>query len=175
MDTVIMYWVVVLFVIRLLFLRVSKMNEKRIVANGGVEYGKGVSKAMAIVHCLIYLCALMESLWTHTKIDSVSIVGMLLTVFSMIILYWITRLLRDIWTVKLMVAKDHTYNNHWLFRYIKHPNYFLNIIPELIGICLLCHAWYTLMVAIPVYGWIMYQRIREENQILRNIIAPNSL
>ena len=103
-------FVAIIFVIRLYFLRVSKQNEARIVADGGREYGAFNSK--------------------------------------------------------LMVAKNHQYVDHWLFRNIKHPNYFLNIVPELVGIILVCQAWYTARLLLPIYAIIMYIRIIEENKII---------
>ena len=89
-----------------------------------------------------------------------------LVVFSMYMLYMVSRLLSPIWTVKLMVAKNHQYVDHWLFRNIKHPNYFLNIVPELVGIILVCQAWYTALLLLPIYAIIMYIRIIEENKII---------
>ncbi|NRE25541.1 isoprenylcysteine carboxylmethyltransferase family protein, partial [Enterococcus faecalis] len=73
------------------------------------------------------------------------------------------------WTVKLIFADKHTLNTNWLFKHIKHPNYFLNIIPELIGVTLVFHAWYTLLILLMPYGICLYLRIREENQLLANL------
>src|SRR5437870_13907816 len=35
---------------------------------------------------------------------------------------------------KLLIASDHTLNQSGLFRWVRHPNYFLNILPELVGL-----------------------------------------
>ena len=47
-------YIIVLFVfaIRLAFLKISKKNEKNILANGGVEYGAVNSKRMTILHII---------------------------------------------------------------------------------------------------------------------------
>ncbi len=156
----------IIFVIRLYFLRVSKQNEARIVADGGREYGAFNSKLMAIVHVLIYFCALGEFYYLDRSVNLLTFIGMGLVVFSMYMLYMVSRLLSPIWTVKLMVAKNHQYVDHWLFRNIKHPNYFLNIVPELVGIILVCQAWYTALLLLPIYAIIMYIRIIEENKII---------
>ena len=156
----------IIFVIRLYFLRVSKQNEARIVADGGREYGAFNSKLMAIVRVLIYFGALGEFYYLDRSVNSLTFTGMGLVVFSMYMLYMVSRLLSPIWTVKLMVAKNHQYVDHWLFRNIKHPNYFLNIVPELVGIILVCQAWYTALLLLPIYAIIMYIRIIEENKII---------
>ena len=106
--------------------------------------------------------------------DSKSVLGLALIIFSMFMLFTVTRLLKDIWTIKLMLLKDHKYVDHWLFRNVKHPNYYLNITPELIGITLLCHATFTATIILPLYAVVLYIRIKEEEKILKEIIIPNS-
>lgn len=167
--------VVGVFIIRLLFLTVSKKNEKAILEAGGCEYGAQNSKRITILHILFYLGSLIEAIIIGTRFDNISIAGTVLLAFSMFMLYTVIRLLTGIWTVKLMVAKNHKFNNHWLFRVVKHPNYFLNILPELTGLVLLCHAWYTAAIVGPFYIIVMYIRIKEENRVLREIIIPNGI
>jgi isoprenylcysteine carboxyl methyltransferase (ICMT) family protein YpbQ len=43
------------------------------------------------------------------------------------VLVW--RALHRLWTVKLLIASDHVLNQSALFRWVRHPNYFLNIRP----------------------------------------------
>jgi isoprenylcysteine carboxyl methyltransferase (ICMT) family protein YpbQ len=75
--------------------------------------------------------------------DRVSYAGLTLYIFSIVALYYVIYSIRHIWTVKLIIAPNdyHVINSNFLFKYIRHPNYFLNIIPELVGIALLFHAW----------------------------------
>lgn len=68
------------------FLRVSKQNEARIVADGGREYGAFNSKLMAIVHVLIYFYALGEFYYLDRSVNSLTFIGMGLVVFSMYML-----------------------------------------------------------------------------------------
>ena len=166
--------VVLVFVLRLYFLKISKANEKRILENGGVEYGVKNSKRITILHILFYAFSVIETLIRNPMFDSKSILGLALIIFSMFMLFTVTRLLKDIWTIKLMLLKDHKYVDHWLFRNVKHPNYYLNIIPELIGITLLCHSIFTPSIILPLYTIVLYIRISEEEKILKEIIIPNS-
>ena len=101
--------------------------------------------------------------------------GLGLLIFAMFMLYVVTKLLGEIWTVKLMLVKNHQFVDHWLFRYVKHPNYFLNIIPELIGLALLCHALLSFCILFPFYIIVLYNRIKEEEQLLREVIIPNGI
>ncbi|WP_068268910.1 isoprenylcysteine carboxyl methyltransferase family protein [Caviibacter abscessus] len=167
--------VVLVFIIRLYFLKISIKNEKKILEDSGIEYGKENTKRITILHILFYLFCFIESLVKKRPFDGISIVGLLLIIFALFMLYTVTRLLKDIWTVKLMILKDHKYVNHWLFRNVKHPNYYLNVFPELIGIALLCHAIYTAVIIFPLYIVVMYIRIKEEEKLIKDVIIPNGI
>ncbi|TCD45976.1 hypothetical protein D3X11_00375 [Streptococcus sp. X16XC17] len=162
-----------MFGIRLAFLKLSIANEKRILANGGKEYGVKNTKWITILHILFYFSCLVEAMVNKVQLDTLGFLGLGLMLFSLFMLCTVTRLLGDIWTVKLMLLKDHRFVDHWLFRVVKHPNYFLNILPELVGIALLCHAKYSAWLLIP-YAYVLYKRIQEENKLLAEVIIPNS-
>lgn len=166
--------VAVVFVVRLVFLKRSIANEKAILQAGGREYGVQNSKYITLLHIAFYLFCTVEALIKRPAFDAISWLGLVLLVGGMGMLYVVTQLLGPIWTVKLMILDNHQFVDHWLFRTVKHPNYFLNILPELVGLCLLCHAWYTLALLSLPYSYVMYQRIREENRLLREVIIPNS-
>ena len=79
------------------------------------------------------------------------------------------KLLGKYWSVKLIFEPDHQLIEHWLFQWVKHPNYFLNILPELIGVVLLFHAYVTLIIFILPYSLCLYLRIKKENQLVASI------
>jgi len=64
--------------------------------------------------------------------------------------------------VKLLIARDHELVTHPLFRRVRHPNYFLNILPELVGFALALHAWWTLVIGLILYAVPLTIRIRQE-------------
>lgn len=175
MQYLIYILVVAIFILRLFFLKISKKNESDIIKNGGKEYGIKNSKALTIAHIVFYISCLTEAVVNKTQFSTISAVGLSLIVFAFFMLYYIVNhLLKGIWTIKLMVAKDHKYNPHWLFKTIKHPNYYLNIIPELIGLAMLCGAKIAFVIVMPIYLVILFIRIRQEDAILKEIIIPNS-
>lgn len=159
--------VIALFRIRVLL--ISKRNEQKLLESGGKEYGKIVSKLLAIFHTLFYFCALFEGIYKKVQFDGIGLIGTLIIGISFFILIKVIQILGKYWTVKLIFADKHTLNTNWLFKHVKHPNYFLNIIPELIGVTLVFHAWYTLLILLIPYGVCLYLRIKEENQLLANL------
>ena len=49
-------------------------------------------------------------------------------------LFIVIKTLGGIWTLKLFILPNHPIIKSGLYKVTKHPNYFLNIIPELIGV-----------------------------------------
>lgn len=165
--------ILVTFLIRLIFLKRSIENEKRILSNGGQEFGVENTKRLTLAHIIFYLSCFVEAMVHKTNFDGMSMVGLVLLIFSMLMLMLVIHLLGDIWTVKLMLVNNHKFVDHFLFRTVKHPNYFLNILPELVGLALVSHAYVTFIFIFPVYAVILYQRIAEEEKLLQEVIIPN--
>ena len=69
--------------------------------------------------------------------------------------------------MKLMIAPEQKINKSSIFKYFRHPNYFLNIIPELISIALICQAWFTLFVGLPLYLIPLAIRIVQEEKLMK--------
>ena len=158
---------VLFFALRLVTLFLSIRNEKRLKSNHAVEFGKRNSLVLGALHVIFYLAAIAESWEQGASFNSISVIGVVLFGFSYIILCWVIIQLRDIWTLKIYIAKDHKINKNFLFKYFRHPNYFLNIIPELIGIGLLCHAWYAMLVLLPFYAIVLIVRIVQEERVMQ--------
>lgn len=155
------------FIIRLFSLKISIKNEKNLIAKGAVQYGKRNSILLSIIHILFYFSALFEANYYGYLFDSISFIGVILVVFGLLALFWVIHQLGEIWTVKLYILPNHQLNTSKLFKYIRHPNYFLNIIPELIGIVLLCHAWKTFCFIFPIYLLILGVRIYQEEKAMQ--------
>lgn len=159
----------IFFIIRLVFLAISIKNEKRLIAMGATQIGKTNSKVLALAHILYYLGAFITAYINQTTFDNLALIGAVTVSLSFVVLYYIVKSLGEIWTVKVYILPNHTINRSWLFKTFKHPNYFLNIIPELIGIALLCHAWYVLIIGLPIYGVILGIRIHQEQNAMKHL------
>lgn len=137
------------FTLRLFSPVISSRNERKLRKVGAVEFGKKNSAVLIAGHVLYYFACIVEGFNKGAFFaDALAYAGLAIYVFSIIILYYVIYSLRPIWTVKLIVAPKeyHTINASFLFRFVRHPNYYLNIIPELIGTALVFHAWYSLAI-----------------------------
>ncbi|PJE26837.1 Uncharacterized protein YpbQ, isoprenylcysteine carboxyl methyltransferase (ICMT) family [Pseudooceanicola antarcticus] len=161
------YFLVIAAVLRIGSLIISMRNEARLRAGGGVEHHAGTTRLLAIAHVAFYVLAFVEGISRHPALDWVSLAGLVIYAGAMLALVWVICQLGQLWTVKLMIAKDHELVTGSLFARLRHPNYFLNIIPELLGFALVMHAWSTLVIGLPLYAIILRRRISQEERIMR--------
>jgi isoprenylcysteine carboxyl methyltransferase (ICMT) family protein YpbQ len=170
-ELAIRVFVVVAFVFRLGTLAISVRNEKRMKAEGAREFGRANSLVLGILHTAIYVAAIGEGVWRGTRMDAVSVCGMVLYAIGAAGLVVVINTLGKFWSLKLLIAKDHVLITHPLFRVVRHPNYFVGILPELVGFCLALHAWVTLAVGMPLYMVSLGLRIRLEEKVMRQEFA----
>lgn len=155
---------------RIASVAVSRRHETKLRAKGAIEHGALNTKLLALVHGIYYFAAFGEGWMRQTQFDAISAIGLAIFIVAMLILVWIVRLLGPVWTVKIMIAKNHPVSRHWLFRTVRHPNYFLNILPELVGYALIFHAWWTLSIGLPVYLVVLAMRIAQEERAMRGML-----
>lgn len=162
------------FALRLATLAISIRNEKRLLRQGAVQYGRRNSALLTLAHVAYYGLALYEAYARGVCFDGVSAWGVGVMAFAYAMLFYVVYKIRDVWTVKLYIAPNHRIERSFLFRTVRHPNYYLNIIPELIGLALLCHAWGTLAAGLPLYLCILAVRIRREEQVMKHLWASEA-
>lgn len=159
-------FVVAACVFRVATLMVSVRNERELKANGAKEFGRPNSMALGYLHTLIYVAALVEGFRRNAPFDAITAIGVVLYVIGAIGLVIVIRTLGRLWSLKLLIASDHVLITHPLFRIMKHPNYFLGVLPELVGFMLSLHAFYTLAIGLPLYLISLVLRIREEEVVM---------
>lgn len=169
MSTVLYLFSIFLFA-RVVSLFISILNERRIKKLGAKQYGKFNSFLLSLCHIAFYLSCFYEAYTSQAQFDRNSQIGLGLLFFSYIILFYIIYELRAVWTVKIYILPNHKMVRSFLFRTVRHPNYFLNIIPELIGAVLLCSAWNTMKYVLPVYLIILFIRIIQEEKAMKTIV-----
>lgn len=157
------------FALRLCSLAYSIRNERKLIALGAKQYGQKNSLLLTLAHIIYYASTLSEGFMRETTLGTTSWVGLGVLVFAYSMLGYVIYKLHDVWTLKLYIAPEHRIERSWLFRTVRHPNYYLNIIPELIGLALLCGAWCTLAFGLPLYAIILWRRIRLEEEVMASL------
>ena len=170
METITLITFFTFIALRLITIVISGINEKKLKKLDAVEYGKPNSVFLIVAHFAYYFACVYEGTQRGAYFyDTISYAGLGIYIFAVGMLYYVIYSIRHVWTVKLIIAPQafHTINKSPLFKYVKHPNYYLNIIPELIGIALFFHAWITLVVGMIIYLIPLITRIRQEEAIMK--------
>jgi isoprenylcysteine carboxyl methyltransferase (ICMT) family protein YpbQ len=134
---------------------------------GAVEFGARNSNVLALAHVLFFISAIIEAALRPPTFDVISVIGLVLYSISVISIIFVIRLLGRLWTVRLLIAPNHSLIRHWLFRIVRHPNYYLNILPELAGFALVLHAYRTLLIGLPLYLIPLVIRMHQEETVMR--------
>jgi isoprenylcysteine carboxyl methyltransferase (ICMT) family protein YpbQ len=167
MDSALVIFFGFAVVLRLVSVFISRRNEVRLRAQGAEEYGAGNSKLIVVLHTAFYIAALLEGWWRGSQVDALTWWGVALYLFSMLALVYVIYELGGLWTIKVLIAPNHMLRQSWLFRNLRHPNYYLNIIPELLALALIMKAWLTLVILYPCYLIALIRRIRIEEAAMR--------
>ncbi|MBO9097683.1 MULTISPECIES: isoprenylcysteine carboxylmethyltransferase family protein [unclassified Rhizobium] len=153
---------------RVAMLVVSLRHEAALKREGAVEIGARNTAILALAHIAFYISAMTEGAFQAHPIDAAFWIGVILYTIGVVALVVVVRLLGPLWTVKLLIAREHVLVTHALFRWVRHPNYFLNILPELIGFALLMNAPLTLAAGLPFYAIPLIIRIVQEEAAMRS-------
>jgi len=167
MSPVLVAFSAIAVLLRFASLFVSKRNEARLRARGAEEFGSSNTRLLIILHITFYGAAFLEGLWRGSQLDARAWIGLAIYGFAMLALVYVIRELGEFWTVKVFIAPEHTLKTGWLFRTVRHPNYYLNIVPELVGLALIMKAWLVLAIVFPCYTAVLFRRIAIEEEVMR--------
>ncbi|TAW09935.1 isoprenylcysteine carboxylmethyltransferase family protein [Rhizobium ruizarguesonis] len=156
-------FIVLAFCWRIATVFISARHERALKAHGAIEYGALNSIMLAVSHVLYYLSAIFEASLRSGNLNStLSIVGVAIYIAAALVLVSVIRSLDDLWTIKIILSGTHRLVKSGLFSFVRHPNYFLNIVPELVGFGLALNAFWTLIIGLPLYLIPLTIRIRQE-------------
>lgn len=158
---------VTMIVLRLATIPISVKNEKAMKKNGAVEYGKKTSTVFMMLMQIFYWGCLAELIITKPDFNNISIIGICIWVLSMVVLVYVLKSMGRFWTVKLIIADDHELSEGFLFKFFRHPNYYLNMFPEFVAIALITQSWRVSAVMIPLIVINIVVRIFQEEKVMK--------
>ncbi|MGE5221337.1 MAG: isoprenylcysteine carboxyl methyltransferase family protein [Omnitrophica WOR_2 bacterium] len=162
-------FVVTLALQRLLELRLSRRNEKRILSQGGQEYFPGQLRGMKFLHAA-WLAGMLAEVFALRRPFIPILAGMAALIFGagQALRYAAIRSLGWRWTVRVMAVPGDAPVEHGIYRYIRHPNY-LGVALEIAAAPLLHGAYWTSAVFSILNALILSQRIHTEEQVLNTL------
>ncbi|MFV0559722.1 MAG: isoprenylcysteine carboxylmethyltransferase family protein [Enterococcus sp.] len=131
----------------------------------GREHSQQISKLLAILHTIIYFAAFGEGIIRKQAFDQLSMIGLILLLFSYIVLVLVICTMAPLWTVKSFSVEHLPKLEQTKYVLLKQVNYTLNIVLELISVALIFHSVYIIILYFP-YAVLLYLRIKKEQSFL---------
>ena len=157
---------------RLYELRISKINARIAMEQGGNEVGRGHFPWMVALHTSLLLGAIAE-VWIFDRpfIIWLGIPMLIITLACQFARYWIISTLGWQWNTRVIVVPgaQRIRRGPYRFRWLRHPNYWIVVI-EGIALPMIHTAWvtaviFTILNAILLLGF----RVPTEDEALKEL------
>jgi len=159
----------ILFISVVIFVRIqelilSKRNEKWLLENGAIEYGKQHYPFIVALHVLFILSMIFEYSVQHSPVFRLF---MLLLFFALLTFkMWVILSLGKFWNTRIYHIPNAPSIKKGPYQFFKHPNYMI-VIAEIAVIPLIFQLYYTAIAFSILNLIILTIRIRAENRVLQ--------
>lgn len=145
-------------------LLLSKSNEKWLLQNGAVEYGKQHYPFIVALHVSFIISLIVE--YSAQQTSSYSLFFLLFYFLLLAFKTWVILSLGKFWNTKIYHIPNVPLIKKGPYKYFKHPNY-LVVIAEIAVIPLVFHLYYTAIIFTLLNTIMLFVRIKEENKTLQ--------
>ncbi|MDB5288638.1 MAG: isoprenylcysteine carboxyl methyltransferase [Mucilaginibacter sp.] len=157
------FFISFLIIQRLAELYVSSKNEKWLLRNGAIEYGKEHYPYIVLLHTLFIISLIAEYIW---RADAGANYFFIVLFFVLIIIKVVViSTLGHYWNTKIYKVPGTRPIATGIYKYIKHPNYII-VICEIAIIPLTFHLYYTAVIFTILNAIMLTVRIKKENEVL---------
>ena len=146
--------------------RISLVNERRMLREGGAEVSPWVFRLMVPVYSLIFPAAIVEHLLASRRPPFVLVAAMLiLFLASKGLKLWVVLHLKGLWTMKVIVPDRLIVVTSGPYRFMRHPNY-VAVMGEIVALPLVGGAYATAAAGAACFFLILIARVRTEEAAL---------
>jgi len=145
-------------------LLLSKRNEKWLLQNGAVEYGKKHYPFIVALHTLFIISLIIE--YSTKQTASFSLFFIILYFLILVFKAWGVLSLGKFWNTKIYHISNLPLVKKGPYHFIKHPNYMI-VIAEIAVIPLAFHLYFTAITFSILNAMMLFVRIKEEDKILK--------
>lgn len=160
-------WVFYTFILFLILQRLSelflnKRNEKWLLQQGAIEYGREHYPFMIALHTCFIISLVVEYVWRGGT--TVNYIFLFIFVVLLGFKAYILATLGKYWSTKIYRIPNKAPVLKGPYQFIKHPNY-TEVVLEIAVIPLIFHLYITLVVFTALNALMLYVRIKEENKV----------
>ena len=143
-------------------LYISKRNEKCLLSQGAIEYGREHYPYIVALHTLFIVSLIAEYYLLGGK--PMSPIFLLLFVLLLVFKYWVLSSLGLYWNTKIYRIPGAVAVRKGPYKLFKHPNY-VDVVLEISIIPLVFHLYYTAVIFSVLNAIMLSVRIRVENKV----------
>jgi methyltransferase len=147
-------------------LLIARRNEKWLLQQGAVEFGKSHYPFIVALHTLFIISIIVEYLLRGQP--PVSWIFLILFLFVLSFKFWALSSLGKYWNTKIYRVPGVYPVKKGPYKFLKHPNY-MEVVCEIALIPLVFHLYYTAVIFTLLNAVMLTVRIREENKVWADV------
>ncbi len=164
-----MFYLIISFVAfqRIIELIISKRNEKWLLNNGAVEYGKEHYKFIVLLHILLFISMIVEYSLSgrYSELNIINYLFLVFFILLQLLRLWVLVTLGKYWNTRILRIHGAKLIDTGPYKYLKHPNYII-VICEIFSLPMIFNLYYTAIIFSVLNALILSIRIKEENKVL---------
>lgn len=145
---------------------IAKRNEKWLLQQGAVEYGKGHYPFIVALHTLFIISIIIEYILRGQP--PINWIFLILFLLVLAFKFWALLSLGKYWNTKIYRAPGAYPVKKGPYKFLKHPNY-MEVICEIAIIPLVFHLYYTAIIFTVLNAAMLTVRIRVENRVWADV------
>ncbi|MDQ3021737.1 MAG: hypothetical protein M3R36_14375 [Bacteroidota bacterium] len=154
---------------RVIELIIAKRNEKWLLANGAIEYGKEHYKFIVLLHSCFFVSMVAEYniRGSYVKFDIINYLFLVFFVILQISRIWVLLSLGKYWNTKILRIPGSELVRKGPYKLFKHPNYII-VVFEIFTIPMMFDLYFTAIIFSILNALVLSRRIKVENEVLTN-------
>jgi len=160
-----MYFIIfIIFLVaqRITELYISKRNERWLLSQGAIEYGREHYPYIVALHTLFIISLIVEYYLSGGQ--TMSYIFLLLFILLLSFKYWVLSSLGLYWNTRIYRVPGAVAVRRGPYKLFKHPNY-VDVVLEIAIIPLVFHLYYTALIFSVLNAIMLSVRIRVENKV----------
>jgi len=156
-------YISLLIVLRLTELYISTRNEKWLLSQGAVEYGRGHYPFVVALHTC-FIISLVAEYSLNDAPHPLNYIFLSLVILVLLFKWWLMSSLGKYWNTRIYRIPGSVAVKKGPYKFIRHPNY-VDVVCEIAIIPLVFHLYYTALIFSVLNAIMLTVRIKEENKV----------
>ncbi len=155
---------------RVVELVISKRNEKWLLSNGAVEFGREHYKFIVMMHSLFFISMIVEYnlRGRHYEFNVINYLFLVFFILLQGLRIWVLVSLGKYWNTKIYRIPGSELVKIGPYKYLKHPNYVV-VACEIFSLPMIFDLYYTAIVFSILNAVMLMLRIKIENRVLEKL------